>query len=130
VHQHQPHAQRREQVEIVRESQEAAVGNDLAAESDDEGLAAKSVDVGRDRLEPVDEPVLRGKPRSLCSARRGLCGRRRCGTGISLAIYRRLLFRLAPAPLAGVIPWRISSEYQAPILCDIESQGKLGEGVR
>jgi len=127
VHQHQPYAQRRKQVEIVRESQEAAVGDDLAAESDDEGLAAKSVDVGRDRLEPVDEPVLSGKPRSRRNARRGLCGRRRCSSGFSFAINRRLLSRLAPAPLPessrGVFHQDIKHLYYA-ILNPRESLGR------
>jgi hypothetical protein len=61
VHEHQLHAERGEQVEIVREVEEAAVGDQIPAESDDEDLAPKRVDIRRDRLEPVDEPVLAGK---------------------------------------------------------------------
>ena len=39
---------------------ETPVGDEVAAESDDEELPAESVDVRRDRLEPVDEAVLAG----------------------------------------------------------------------
>jgi hypothetical protein len=42
----------------MREVQEAAVCDYFSAESDDEYLAAKRVDVRRDRLEPVDESIL------------------------------------------------------------------------
>ena len=62
VYEHELHAERGEQIEIVREIEEAAVRNDISAKRDDERLAAKSMYVGRYRLEPVDEPVLARKP--------------------------------------------------------------------
>jgi hypothetical protein len=37
------------------------VGDDIAAESDDEDLAAECMDVRGDRLEPVDESILARK---------------------------------------------------------------------
>jgi hypothetical protein len=42
------HAERGEQVEVVRKIEEAAVGDEVSSESDDESLAAKSMDVGGD----------------------------------------------------------------------------------
>jgi hypothetical protein len=62
VDQHELHAQRRQQVEIVGEIEEAAVRGEIAAKSDDEDLAAERMDVRSDRLEPVDEAVLGRKP--------------------------------------------------------------------
>ena len=58
MNQHQAHAERGEQVQVVRQVEEAPIADQIAAEGDDEGLAAKSVDIGRDRLKPVDEAVL------------------------------------------------------------------------
>jgi hypothetical protein len=58
MYQHQLHAQGREQIQIVREIVEPSVGNEVAAESDDEYLSSESMDVRRDRLKPVDEAVL------------------------------------------------------------------------
>jgi hypothetical protein len=56
VHQHQPDAERGEQVEIVQEAHEAgAFGDQLAAEADDESAAAEGVHVGCDLAEPADE---------------------------------------------------------------------------
>jgi hypothetical protein len=52
------HAERGEQIQIVREIEESAVGDQVAAERDHERLAAERVDVRGDRLKPVDEPIL------------------------------------------------------------------------
>ena len=59
VHQCEPYAERGEQIEINGEFDEAAVDHQFAAERDDEGLAAECVNIGRYRLKPVDEAVLR-----------------------------------------------------------------------
>jgi hypothetical protein len=78
VHEHELHAESGEQVQIVREVEETAVGDQVAAEGDDENLSAESVYVGGDRLEPVDEAVLAGKPlaaRRLRPARAGVSPR-------------------------------------------------------
>jgi hypothetical protein len=72
VHEHELHAERGEQVEVVREIVEAPVAREVAAERDDEDLAAESVDVRRDRLEPVDEAVLAGQ--ALAPRRRRIGG--------------------------------------------------------
>src|SRR5690606_37429823 len=77
VHEHEPHAKGGEQIEIVREIEEAAVGEDLATEGDHEPLAAERVDVGCDRLEPVDEAVLGGQAVAAQAALNGLALRRR-----------------------------------------------------
>jgi hypothetical protein len=61
VHEHELHAERGEQVQVVGEIEEPPVGDQIAAECDDKDLAAECVDVRRDRLEPVDEPILAGK---------------------------------------------------------------------
>jgi hypothetical protein len=78
--QHQAHAQRREEIQVVGEIDKAAIGDYLAAEPDDKNLAAEGMDVGRDGLKPVDEPVLGGQ--SLATRRR--CGRvgRRLATAL------------------------------------------------
>jgi hypothetical protein len=55
VDQHQPHAQAVQQVDVVRQLHEAAIRHQFAAKGDDEGLAAKAMDVRRGRAEPVDE---------------------------------------------------------------------------
>ena len=82
VHQHQPHAESGEQVQVVREVEEAAVGHHLAAERDDESLAAEGVDIGRDRLEPVDEAVLRSTAAAAAApARRGSAPAADCRPG-------------------------------------------------
>src|SRR5690242_15808552 len=62
MHEYELHAQRSEQVEIVRQIEEAAVSDQIAAECNDEDLAAKSMDVRSDRLEPVDEAILTREP--------------------------------------------------------------------
>jgi hypothetical protein len=113
VHQHQPHAQRSEQIQIDRKLDEAAVVDELAAERDDEGPAAERVNIGRDRLEPVDEAVLAGQPRA---ARRRRCfgangGRFRArvfGSGNRLPLY---IERNAPCALVQVHSTAISNTY-------------------
>jgi hypothetical protein len=67
--QHETHAQRREKVQVVGEIEKAAIADDVAAEADDENLAPERMNVRRDGLKPVDEPVLRGQ--SLATRRRG-----------------------------------------------------------
>jgi hypothetical protein len=62
VDEHKLHTQRREQIQVVREIEEAPIGDEIAAECNDKDLSTKSMDVGSDRLEPVDEPVLARKP--------------------------------------------------------------------
>ncbi len=57
MHQHQPDAQRGKQVEVMRQLDELAIRHHLAAERDNEGLAAESVDIGRDGTEPVNEII-------------------------------------------------------------------------
>jgi hypothetical protein len=64
VHEREPHAERRQQIEIDREFAEAPVGDEVATERDDESLAAEGVDVRCGRLKPVDEPVLCRKPQA------------------------------------------------------------------
>jgi hypothetical protein len=48
VHEHEVHAECGEQVEVVRKIEEAAIGDEVSAESDYESLAAKSMDVRGD----------------------------------------------------------------------------------
>ena len=55
MHQHQPHAQRGQQIQVVSERDELAIGHHLAAECHHEGPAAERVDVRRRGAEPVDE---------------------------------------------------------------------------
>jgi hypothetical protein len=61
VHEHEVHAERGEQVQIVREVEEAAVRYHVTAKRNDEDLAAERVDIGGDRLEPVDKSILARK---------------------------------------------------------------------
>jgi hypothetical protein len=61
VHQDELHAERGEEVQVVGEIVEAAVGREVTAESDDENLAAERMNIRSDRLKPVDEPVLARK---------------------------------------------------------------------
>jgi hypothetical protein len=72
VDEHELHSERGEQVQVVGEIVEAAVRNEVAAERDDEDLAAESVDVRRDGLEPVDETILTRQP--LAPRRRAAAG--------------------------------------------------------
>ena len=65
MHHHQPHAQRRQQVQIVIDADKAALGNCFATEGDDKGAAAKRVDVRRRRAEPLDK-LVRGRQRHQC----------------------------------------------------------------
>lgn len=46
----------------MRQVVKTPVGDQIPAERDDENLAAERVDVRRDRLKPVNEAVLTGKP--------------------------------------------------------------------
>ena len=55
MHQHQSDAKRGQQVEIVRQADEFSVFNYFSAKRDDEGLATKTVDIGRDGTEPGNE---------------------------------------------------------------------------
>ena len=55
MHQHQPHAQAVQQVDVMRQLDEPAVRHQFAAKGDDESLAAKPVNVGRGGAKPVDE---------------------------------------------------------------------------
>ncbi len=55
MYQHQSDAQRGQQVEIVRQFDELAVGDHFAAECDDERLATEAVDIGRYGAEPGNE---------------------------------------------------------------------------
>ena len=72
VHDDQPDAEAVQQVEVVDDAEERVVGDDFAAEGDDERLAAKRVDVGRGRADPVHERAhRRGIARA---ARRRACG--------------------------------------------------------
>ena len=55
VHQPQPDPQAGKQIEVMRQFDELAVGDDLAAERNDESAPAERVDIGRDGTEPGDE---------------------------------------------------------------------------
>ncbi len=55
MHQYQPDAQCGEQVEVMSEFDELAIGHHFAAKGDDEGLATEGVDIGRDGTKPGDE---------------------------------------------------------------------------
>ena len=65
VHDDQPDAQALQQVEIVDDAEEGVVGDDFSAERDDEGLAAKRVNIGRCGTDPLHE----------CPRRRRMGGR-------------------------------------------------------
>ena len=58
MHQHQADAQADQQIDVVGQGLGELAGHRLAAEGDDEGLAAEGVDVGRDRPEPGDEALV------------------------------------------------------------------------
>jgi hypothetical protein len=64
--QHDMHAERCEQVEIVAQGDELTVGEHLAAAGDDERAAAEGMDVRRSRAAPLDE--VDSRPRR-CSVR-------------------------------------------------------------
>ena len=49
------HAEAVQQVQVVDDAEKRVVGDDFAAERDDEGLPAKRVDVGRRGADPLDE---------------------------------------------------------------------------
>ena len=84
------HAHRVQQAQVLDQRVDAAADDHLAGYADDEGLAAKAVDVGRDPSQPGDELVVR--------QRCGRCGDRRvrslqrCGRG---GIRRRVRDRAA-----------------------------------
>src|SRR6476469_2218117 len=63
VHDDQTDAQALQQVEVMNDAEEGLVGDDLAAESDDEGLATKRMDVGRGRADPLHERACRRRMR-------------------------------------------------------------------
>jgi hypothetical protein len=89
VNEHEVHAERREEVEVVREIEEAAVGDEIAAERDHENLAAECMDVRGDRLEPVDEAIL---------ARKALATRRLRRFSVAVRA-RQLLVSIRNGPL-------------------------------
>jgi hypothetical protein len=60
VHQHQAHAEAGEQVQVMRERDERAVSDDLAAEGDDKSAPAERVDIRRGGAEPAYEVGLVG----------------------------------------------------------------------
>jgi hypothetical protein len=61
MHHHQADAEADQQIDVVGQRLGELAGHRLAAEGDDEGLAAKGIDVGRDRPEPGNEVlVVRG----------------------------------------------------------------------
>ena len=61
MHQHQANAQADQQIDVVSQGLGKLAGHRLATEGNDEGAAAKGIDVGRDRPEPGDEMlVVRG----------------------------------------------------------------------
>jgi hypothetical protein len=74
MHEHELHAQRSEQVEIVRQIEEAPVSDQIPAERDDKDLAAESMNVRSDRLEPVDEAILTREPLPTRRLLAGICG--------------------------------------------------------
>ena len=53
--QHQPDASCLQQVDVLRQHRELAVGHHLATEGNDKGLAAKAVDVGCNGTKPGDK---------------------------------------------------------------------------
>jgi hypothetical protein len=106
VDEHELHAERGEEVQVVRKVVEAPVGREIAAERDDEDLAAKSVDVRRDRLEPVDEAVLAGQ---------ALTPRRRRIGRDAVPRWRVLSFRNWNTPARTVTP----SMPGSPVIPDI-----------
>ena len=55
MHQHQAHAERIEQVDVVNQIDEILTQHRLAAKCEDKGFAAKSVDIGRGGTKPFDE---------------------------------------------------------------------------
>ena len=55
VHDDEVHAEAVQQVEVVDDAEKRVVGDDFAAERDDERLAAERVDVRRRRADPLDE---------------------------------------------------------------------------
>ena len=55
MHQHQPDAERRKQVEVMCQFDKFSVGNHLTAKGNDKSLAAECVDVRRDGTEPGNE---------------------------------------------------------------------------
>src|SRR6185437_1105611 len=63
VHDDQTDAQALQQIEVMHDAEEGFVGDDLAAESDDEGLATKRMDIGRGRADPLHERPCRGRMR-------------------------------------------------------------------
>ena len=75
-------AERGEQVQVVGEVEEPAISHDIATERDNEGIAAEGVDIGRDRLKPVDETVLARKPLPPRHLRRRLARAGDCRHGL------------------------------------------------
>jgi hypothetical protein len=111
VNEHELDAQRGKQVQIVREVDEAAVGDEITAERDDEGLAAKGVDVGSNRLKPVDEAILARKP---LPARRGRARNRAITRSFVVSFDRN-----QDAPRAG---WSSEAIPACSLLCNIASR--------
>jgi hypothetical protein len=69
VDEHELHAQRRKEIQVVSEIEEATIGHDVAAERNDENLSAERVDIRRDGLEPVDESILARQALAPCGWR-------------------------------------------------------------
>ena len=82
VHDDEPDAEAVQQVEVVDDAEERLVGDDFAAERDDERLAAERVDVRRRRADPVHERA----------HRRGVRG----GRGVECGAHRRRGHRRRP----------------------------------
>ena len=55
MHQHDAYAGAVQQVDVVRKLDELAFNEDLPAKGENEGFAAKSVEVRRNRAKPADE---------------------------------------------------------------------------
>ena len=93
VHQHELHPERCEQVQVMSEIEESPIGDEVAAESNDENLAAERMDVGGDRLEPVDEAILGGE--TLTPHRMGSIGTRAVPVRVVLTCRDRVLLQRA-----------------------------------
>src|SRR4051794_18627498 len=61
MHKHELHAETRQQIQIVNQCEEARIGDDFAAECDDERAPAERMDIGSCRTEPLDEVSGDGK---------------------------------------------------------------------
>ncbi len=86
VDENEVNAECREQIQVGREIEEAVFGDEIAAERDHERLAAKRMDIGCNRLEPVDEAIL---ARQTLAPGRGLrCAGRAIGRRVRICWLR------------------------------------------